>query len=577
VLGIEAAVFFVQEAGASGKGARTGTGRKLSRKSERAAVPKKDESVLLIWWRVFICASMAVFRFQSPRGATVAVRRDESLFSVALGRLVRLDVVLPPGFNVAAAQPYPVLYLNDGQDLQRLRLPSTLNYLYQRGALRPFVLVAVHAADRLQEYGVAARADYLGRGSRAKRYTDFVLKELTPYVQAHYHVSSEPAEAVVAGMSLGGLTAFDIAWHHPEVFQRAGSFSGSFWWRSRGMDEGYTDADRLMHGLVRAQPARPGQKYWLQTGTEDETSDRNNNGIIDAIEDTLDLMAVLERQGLPQADVRYVEIPAGRHHPDTWAAIMPDFLRWAFGVAGADKRDYVHHHLGPHLLAGRRHLRRRPLAAERLAFRYLAKASVAATFAAMPTPPTQVRPQPGTYMPYAQAYIDLVPSEGDPLTLLRQQPAELHRELVRLTDEQALMRYAPSKWTPKEMLLHIIDAERIFTYRALRFARGDEQSLPGFDENTFAANSEANDRSMSDLLTEYHAVRAATIALFGSFNTAQLDRLGSANGAPTSVRALLFITAGHERHHLGILRERYWPVLPPAESSAAQHPAAPLR
>ncbi|RZK26331.1 MAG: DinB family protein [Hymenobacter sp.] len=173
--------------------------------------------------------------------------------------------------------------------------------------------------------------------------------------------------------------------------------------------------------------------------------------------------------------------------------------------------------------------------------------------------------------------MDLIPEGADPLALLRQQPAELHRDLARLTEAQALMRYAPGKWTPKEMLLHIIDTERIFTYRALRFARGDAQSLPGFDENDFAANCEANDRPLSSLLTEYHAVRAATLALFGSLNAAQLDRAGLANGAPTSVRALVFITAGHERHHLAILRERYWPVLPPAEANSAQHLAAALR
>ncbi|WP_235998452.1 alpha/beta hydrolase-fold protein [Hymenobacter sp. BT559] len=519
---------------------------------------------------------MAVFRFQSPRGATVAVRRDESLFSIRLGRVVRLDVVLPPGFDVAAAQPYPVLYLNDGQDLQRLRLPTTLNYLYKRGAVRPFVLVAVHAADRLQEYGVAAQPDYLGRGSRAGHYTEFVLKELLPYVQAHYHASADPAEAVVAGMSLGGLTAFDLAWHHPEAFQRAGSFSGSFWWRSRGLNDGYTDADRLMHSLVSARAPRPGQQYWLQTGTDDETSDRNNNGIIDSIDDTLDLMATLAQQGLPTEAVRYVEVPGGHHHQDTWGAIMPDFLRWAFGVEGVDTHDYLQHHLGAHLLAGKRHLRRRPLGAARLGFRYLAKGR-AATFATMPATATPARPAPGTYQPYAQGYLDLIPEGADPLALLRQQPAELHRDLARLTEAQALMRYAPGKWTPKEVLLHIIDTERIFTYRALRFARGDAQSLPGFNENEYAATSEANDRSMSDLLTEYHAVRAATLALFSSFTPAQLDRVGLANGGATSVRALLFITAGHERHHLGILRERYWPMMPAPDTALAQQPAAPLR
>ena len=514
--------------------------------------------------RPFLCGLMAVFRFQSPRGATVEVRRDEYLFSVALGRLVRLDVVLPPGFSRRAAAPYPVLYLHDGQDLGRLRLPATLNRLYRRGELRPFVLVAVHAADRLQEYGVAARPDYLGRGSRAARYTSFMLKELLPYVQAHYHASAEPAEAVVAGMSLGGLTAFDLAWHHPEAFGRAGAFSGSFWWRGRGLADGYTDADRLMHSLVAARPARPGQQFWLQAGTADETNDRNGNGVIDAIDDTLDLLAALAGQGLPPAAARYVQVPGGHHHPDTWGGIMPDFLRWAFGNKElAPPERAAQEKLPLRWRTGERPLTRRPRGAARWHFQYLRSA---ATFAAMPTPPlaTQTRPAPGTYLPYTQTYIDLVPAGADPLLQLRQQAAEVHRELAGLSESQALLRYAPGKWTPKEVLGHLLDTERIFTYRALRFARADAQELPGFDQDEFAANSEANDRPMSDLLTEYHAVRAATLAFFGSLNGGQLDRAGRANGGPVAVRSLLYIVAGHEQYHLTILRERYWPALPPA-------------
>ncbi|MGI4875364.1 MAG: alpha/beta hydrolase-fold protein [Janthinobacterium lividum] len=507
---------------------------------------------------------MIVSTFQSPRGNTVVVRRDESLFSVALGRLVRLDVVLPPGFSAQATEPYPVVYLHDGQDLLRLHLPATLNRLYRRGELRPCVLVAIHAADRLQEYGVAARPDYLGRGSRAARYTDFMLTELLPYVQAHYHATADPAQAAVAGMSLGGLTALDLAWHHPEAFRKAGAFSGSFWWRGRSLADGYTDADRLMHSLVRARAAAPGQQFWLQTGTSDETSDRNHNGIIDAIEDTLDLMAVLERQGVPGAAIRYLEVPGGHHHQDTWAAVFPDFLRWALGT-GSLVRPVVaaHEQLPVRWRAGTRPLLRRPLGAARHHFAYLRPAAMP-----LPTPATvtQERPAPGTYMPYTQAYIDQVPVEVDPLAQLRQQAAELHRELASLTEAQALLRYAPGKWTPKEVLLHLTDAERVFTYRALRFARADGQELPGFDENEFAANSEANDRTMSDLLTEYQAVRAATLAFFGSLNAGQLDRAGRANGAVTSVRALLYIVAGHEAHHRHILRERYWPVLAGAEA-----------
>ena len=520
---------------------------------------------------------MTVVRFPAGPGHEVEVRPDEFLFSVTLGRIVRLDVVLPPGYSPHAPDPYPVLYLHDGQDLARLHLPATLRRLYRRGELRPFVLVAIHAADRLQEYGVAARPDYLGRGSRAGRYTDFMLRELLPYVQTHYHASADPAQAAVAGMSLGGLTAFDLAWHHPEAFGQAGAFSGSFWWRRRALADGYTDADRLMHYLVRARPANPGQRFWLQTGTLDETSDRNHNGIIDAIDDTLDLLAELRGQGQPPAAVRYVEVPGGHHHPDTWAAIMPDFLRWAFSTCPLPAPEVAARELlPPRWRAGGRAAHRRPMGAARLRFHYLRRP---ATFTAMPATIYQQRPAPGTYPPFTQTYLDLVPAEADALTQLRQQAPQLHQELAALTEAQALLRYAPGKWSPKQMLLHVVDAERIFTYRALRFARGDAQELPGFDENTFAAYSEADDRSLADLLAEYQAVRAATLAFFGSLTAGQLDRAGRANGHPVSVRALLYMAAGHEAHHLRILRERYWPLLPATAGAgetappAAQHPA----
>jgi uncharacterized damage-inducible protein DinB len=139
--------------------------------------------------------------------------------------------------------------------------------------------------------------------------------------------------------------------------------------------------------------------------------------------------------------------------------------------------------------------------------------------------------------------------------------------LAALSEAQALLRYAPGKWTPKQVLLHIADAERIFAYRALRFARADAQELPGFDENEYAASSEADDRPLADLLAEYQAVRAATLAFFSGLNAGQLDRAGRANGSPYTVRALLYLAAGHEAHHLNILRERYWPLL--AAGSAA--------
>ncbi|MBD2755352.1 alpha/beta hydrolase [Spirosoma validum] len=268
---------------------------------------------------------------------TVTVRRDDSLYSVPLKRTVHLDIVFPPAYDEypqkrTGGEPLPVLYLNDGQDLPRLRMTDVLDSLYQKKAIRPFILVAIHAGDRIQEYGTAAQADYMHRGSKAGLYTDFVLTELLPYIKKHYRVSGDPAKSVFAGFSLGGLSAFDLVFHHPDRFSRAGVFSGSFWWRSKSSEEGYRDeTDRIMHDLVRKGVYTPSLKFWFETGTDDETSDRNNNGVIDSIDDTLDLISELVKKGYNrERDIRYVEVQGGQHNQQTWSQIMPDFLKWAF-------------------------------------------------------------------------------------------------------------------------------------------------------------------------------------------------------------------------------------------------------
>ena len=507
--------------------------------------------------------------------ALLAVRqREEVLASEFLGRLVAVSVLLPPGHDAARPVPYPVLYLNDGQDLARLHLRATLAALWAQGPLGPFVVVAPHANEqRLHEYGIAGRPDYNGRGNRADAYTAFVLRELLPWAQAQCRATADPAEAVFAGFSLGGLMAFDAVWHHPEAFARAGAFSGSFWWRGRAVGDGYTPADRLMHQQIQARPAHPAHGFWLQTGTLDERNDRNENGVIDAIEDSLDLVEALQAQGLDVArQLRYVQVEGGHHHPDTWGRVLPDFLAWAFGAPAAvaalpPPLPVVRLHVDPHL-------------APALAL----PAAVAAVPASINLPPPAhhaagpplvlrsptptaamraTRPEAGDFAPFYETYIALVPAGHDPLAALRSQTAEVQATFGALTDAQAQIAYAPGKWTPKQVLLHLADAERIFAYRTLRFARADGQALAGFDENAYADTGDANARSVSDLLVEYTATRAATLALFEGFKDAQLDRRGTANGAAVTVRALLFILPGHERHHLHVFHERYVPVLHP--------------
>ncbi|GAB3786255.1 hypothetical protein GCM10028818_49340 [Spirosoma horti] len=269
----------------------------------------------------------------SNERTTETLQQADSLQSVPLNRTVHLTIILPPSYQTTKVA-YPVLYLNDGQDLPRLHMTGILDSLYQKMAIRPFVLVAIHAGDRIQEYGTAARADYMNRGSKAALYTDFVLTELLPYIKKHYRIRTEPGQSVFAGFSLGGLSAFDIVFHHPERFSRAGVFSGSFWWRSKSTADGYRDeTDRIMHDLVRKGTYHANLKFWFETGTEDETSDRNNNGIIDAIDDTTDLMDELVKKGYQRDQtIRYVELEGGKHNQETWSAIMPDFLTWAFAI-----------------------------------------------------------------------------------------------------------------------------------------------------------------------------------------------------------------------------------------------------
>ena len=164
-------------------------------------------------------------------------------------------------------------------------------------------------------------------------------------------------------------------------------------------------------------------------------------------------------------------------------------------------------------------------------------------------------PKEGEFAPFYAGYVEKV--GADPIGLLERQLGRFRILGETLAPEQAAHRYAPGKWSVKEILGHLIDAERVFSYRALRIARGDTTPLAGFDENAYVAAAESDRRSVSDLIDEMTAIRAANIALYRSLDEVALMRLGSANAVPISARALVFITAGHAEHHLGVLAERY--------------------
>jgi uncharacterized damage-inducible protein DinB len=167
------------------------------------------------------------------------------------------------------------------------------------------------------------------------------------------------------------------------------------------------------------------------------------------------------------------------------------------------------------------------------------------------------KPLEGEYPPYADIYIGLVPGDGLVLKHLNESLKATRAFILSLPREKLDARYAEGKWTIKEILAHVIDDERIYAYRALRFARNDATELPGFEQDAYAVYSGANRRGVESLLKEFAAVRRATVALFESLDEEALARSGVADGKRTTVRALAYHIAGHELRHVNVIKERY--------------------
>jgi enterochelin esterase-like enzyme len=266
----------------------------------------------------------------------IAVFKNLKFPSKFLNREVIYDVILPPNYeNITNLK---VLYMNDGQDFEQLKIEQTFNNLYAESTIPPLVFVGLHANNygtpplRLQEYGTASISDYKNRGNLADAYQSFITLELLPFVISNYKVSSFNCDNYFCGFSLGGLSAMDLVWGNPRFFSKVGVFSGSFWWRKKAYEDGYDDHnDRIMHVLVRSGKYNEGQKFWFECGTNDEQDDRNKNGIIDSIDDTHDLIKELEAKGYKRGkDIEYLEMEGGEHNSKTWSEAIPIFVKWLF-------------------------------------------------------------------------------------------------------------------------------------------------------------------------------------------------------------------------------------------------------
>ncbi len=226
-----------------------------------------------------------------------------------------------------------LLLVNDGQDLRTMEFENILDGLYSADKIEPVFCVGIHcSSDRKNEYGTANVLDYKGRGAKAGLYTQFIMQELIPFIRRKYSIISFK-EKSFAGFSLGGLAAMDIVWNHPNEFFKAGVFSGSLWWRDKDQFEPDfdEDRDRIMQRQVRDGNYYPWLKFFFETGTQDESADRNNNGVIDSIDDAMSLIDELHKKGYTEEAVEYCEMKDGRHDVPTWAKAFPFFLEWGWG------------------------------------------------------------------------------------------------------------------------------------------------------------------------------------------------------------------------------------------------------
>lgn len=266
---------------------------------------------------------------------------------------IHVTVYLPPDYAHSTAR-YPVLYANDGQDMQAVGLQATLAKLHDEHAIEPVIVVAIDMLhDRASGYGLSDRrrgqsvvgGSRIGAiGLRAADYSSWVATSLVPYIDAHYRTRADARQRTVMGWSLGALNAFNLAWQYPDVFGQVGAMSPSFWLAGDRSDANAVQRSRLAQAMVARGPKREGLRFWFAAGTAEEANDRDRDGVIDVVDDLHDLVdgwhgAGVQRRGLRQlgyateganADVTVFLLPGGHHQQASWAKMLPTFLRWAF-------------------------------------------------------------------------------------------------------------------------------------------------------------------------------------------------------------------------------------------------------
>lgn len=258
-------------------------------------------------------------------------QQEDEVYSRHLQRQVKLSIISTPLPDDKSE--LNLLLLNDGQDLGKLHVKEILDSLYRKKLVKPLIIVGIVAGDRTKEYGVSQVPDFMKRGDKADNYAAFIDNELYAFVKKKAGVRKFKS-VVLAGCSLGGLSAFDVAWDHADKIDKVGVFSGSFWWRNKDdKATDYTDEkNRIIINKIRSSKKKPHLQYWFYAGGKEETGDRDNDGIIDVIDDTKDLVELIKTKNvcLPE-DIVYTEDANGIHDQASWSRQLSAFLLWAFG------------------------------------------------------------------------------------------------------------------------------------------------------------------------------------------------------------------------------------------------------
>lgn len=253
------------------------------------------------------------------------------MYSRHLQRQVKLSIISTP--VPADKTEMNLLLLNDGQDIGKFRIKEILDSLYRKKLIKPLIIVGITAGERAKEFGVSQYPDFMKRGDKADNYAAFIADELYAFTKKNAGVRKFKS-VVIAGCSLGGLSAFDIAWDNADKIDKVGIFSGSFWWRDKDdKAAGYSDdKNRIIINKIRSSKKKPHLQYWFYAGDKEESGDRDKDGIIDVVDDTKDLVELIKSKNvcLPE-EVIFNEDPNGIHDYTSWRNHLPEFLLWAFG------------------------------------------------------------------------------------------------------------------------------------------------------------------------------------------------------------------------------------------------------